>query len=122
MLRWLGLLSPDDAFRLHPKIRWAALSRETGIVEFSQVRPGVVSHTSDAEDRAFMEMGPLIMTSLAQRLTPEGKAGKLECVIACFEKDYVLMAKVGDGYLAISVGREEALIVFQEIIPHILKL
>jgi predicted regulator of Ras-like GTPase activity (Roadblock/LC7/MglB family) len=69
-----------------------------------------------------MEMGPLIMTSLAQRLTPEGKAGKLECVIACFEKDYVLMAKVGDGYLAVSVEREQALTIFQEIIPRILKL
>jgi hypothetical protein len=69
-----------------------------------------------------MEMGPLIMTSLAQRLTPEGKAGKLECVIACFEKDCVLMAKVRDGYLAISVEREQGLIVFQEIIPHILGL
>ena len=116
------MLGPDDAFRLHPKIRWAALSRETGTVEFSQMRPGVVSHTSEAEDRAFMEIGPLIMTSLAQRLTPEGKAGKLECVIACFEKDYVLMAKVRDGYLAISVEREHGLIVFQEIIPHILGL
>jgi hypothetical protein len=62
------------------------------------------------------------MSGLAERLTPEGKAGKLECVIACFEKDYVLMAKVRDGHLALSVERDQALGVFQEIIPHILKL
>jgi len=116
------VLTPDDVFRLHPKIRWAALSREAGIVEFSRMRPGVVSHTSDAEDRAFMEIGPLVMSGLAERLTPEGKAGKLECVIACFEKDYVLMAKVRDGYLAISVERDQALTVFQQAIPQILKL
>jgi hypothetical protein len=69
-----------------------------------------------------MEMSPLIMTGLAQRLTPEGKAGKLECIIACFEKVYVLMSKVRDGYLALSVERDQALTVFQEIIPRILKL
>jgi hypothetical protein len=86
------------------------------------MRPGVISHTSDAEDRAFMEMGPLIMSSLAERLTPQGKAGRLECVIACYEKDYVLMAKVKDGYLALSVERDQALAIFQEIIPRTVKL
>ena len=69
-----------------------------------------------------MKIGPLFMTGIAERLTPEGKAGKLECVIACFEKDYVLIAKVGNGHLAISVDRDHALAVFQEIIPRVLKL
>jgi predicted regulator of Ras-like GTPase activity (Roadblock/LC7/MglB family) len=69
-----------------------------------------------------MEMGPLVMSGLAERLTPEGKAGQLECVIVCFEKDYVLMAKVRDGYLALSVESDQALTIFQEIIPRIVKL
>jgi hypothetical protein len=44
------------------------------------------------------------------------KAGKLECVIACYEKDYVLMAQVPEGHLAISVDRDHALGVFRKII------
>jgi hypothetical protein len=86
------------------------------------MRRGVESHTSDSEDRAFMEIGPLLISGLAQRLTPEGKAGKLECVIACFEKDYVLLTMTKDGQLAMSVDKQHALTVFQEILPKILKL
>lgn len=69
-----------------------------------------------------MKIGPLFMTGIAERLTPEGKAGKLECVIACFEKDCVLVAKAGNGHLAISVDRNDALAVFQEILPQVIKL
>jgi hypothetical protein len=69
-----------------------------------------------------MEMGPLFMTGLGERLTPEGKAGRLECVIACFEKDCVLMAKFGDGHLAMSADKAYALSVFQDVIPKIAKL
>jgi len=116
------LLTPDDVFRLHAKIRWAALSRESGMVVFSQMRPGFESLTPDDTDRAFMETGPLFITGIAQRLTPEGKAGNLECVIACFEKDCVLMAKVQDCYLALSVETADALRVFNEIKPMFLNL
>ena len=116
------LLTPDGVFRLHPEIRWAAFCKKPNMVEFSQMRTGIESYTSDATDKTFMEIGPLVMTSVAERLTPEGKAGKLECVIACFEKDYVLIAKVGNGHLAISVDRDHALVVFQKIIPRVLKL
>lgn len=116
------MLTADDVFRLHPKIRWAALSTDPTTVVFSQMRPGVKSHTPNSEDKAFMEMGPLFITGVAERLTPQGTAGKLECVIACFEKDCVLMTKVPDGHLALSVDAPDALSVFQEIMPQILKL
>jgi hypothetical protein len=92
------------------------------MVVFSQMRPGVASYTSDAEDRAFMEMGPLLMTGLALRLTPNSKAGKLEYIMACFEKDCVLMTKVEDGFLAMSVDTPDALEVFHEVEEEILKL
>jgi hypothetical protein len=82
----------------------------------------ITASALDAEDRAFMEMGPLFMTSIAERLTPEGKAGKLDCVIACFEKDCVLMAKVREGYLALSVETDDALQVFSQVRPEILRL
>jgi len=83
------------------------------------MRKDVESYTPDADDRAFMEMGPLFMTGLAQRLTPEGKAGGLECVIACFEKDCVLMTQIGKDHLAISVDRDQALALINEILPQL---
>lgn len=69
-----------------------------------------------------MEIGPLFMTGIAERLTPDLKAGKLECVIACFEKDCVLVTRTREGHLALSVDKDEALPVLNEIIPQILKL
>ena len=116
------MLTADDVFRLHPKIRWAALSTDPTTVIFSQMRPGVESYTPNSADKAFMEMGPLFMTGMAERLSPQGMAGKLECVIACFEKDCVLMTVVPDGHLALSVDSHDALSVFQEIRPQILRL
>lgn len=106
---------------MHPKIRWTAYSVD-GKVVFCEMRAGLQSYTSDAEDRAFMELGPLIMSGVAERLTPSGGAGRLESVIVNLEKDSVLLARVGTGYLAVSVDRADALSVFQEIEPLIKKL
>jgi hypothetical protein len=106
---------------LHPKIRWAAYSVD-GKVVFCQMRAGLQSYTSDAEDRAFMELGPLIMSGVAERLTPSGGAGRLESVVVNLEKDSVLLTRVGSGYLAVSADRADAVSVFQEIEPLIGKL
>jgi len=83
---------------------------------------GRESYTPNEEDRAFMEMAPALLTDAVQRLAHDDKAGKLEGVIACFGKVYVLVAKVKEGCLAISVNKEEALLAFKEIMPQVLKL
>lgn len=114
-------LAPEEVFRLHPKIRWAAFSTD-GKVAFCEMRPGQKSYTSDAEDRAFMQLGPVIMSGVAERLTPTGGAGKLQSVIVNMEKDSVLLTKIREGYLAISVERGEAFVVLQEIESSIRKL
>jgi len=117
----VGLLTPSDVFHLHPKIRWAAFSAD-GSVVFSEMRSGVESLTEESEDKAFMELGPLFMTSIAERLTPGGKAGRLESVIACFEKDCVMLVGVKGGHLAFSVDTVDAFSVFQDILPGLAKL
>jgi len=86
------------------------------------MRTGVKSHTSEAEDRAFMEFGPHLLSGVADRLSPSGGAGRVESLIVNFEKDSVLLTKVRDGHLAISVDKPEALSVFQEIRASILQL
>lgn len=89
---------------------------------FSEMRPGVESYTSDSEDRAFMELGPLIMSGVAERLTQSGSAGRLQSVIVNLEKDSILLTKVRNGYLGISVDRAEAFNVFKEIEASIQQL
>jgi len=107
-------LSPEDVFGLDARIRWAAFSVD-GKVVFCEMRPGVQSYTSDAEDRAFMELGPLIMSGVAERLTQTGGAGKLQSVIVNLEKDSILLMRVRGGYLATSADRADAFDVFQKI-------
>ena len=106
-------------FQLHPKIRWAAFASDDGEVLFSKMRAGVESYTTEAEDRAFMELGPLFMTSLAERLTPSGKAGGLESVIVNLDKDAVLIMKVQNGHLAISADRADSVDAFLRVSPII---
>ena len=62
-----------------------------------------------------MELGPLIMSGVAEKLTHSGSAGRLQSIVVNLEKDSVLVTKVGTGFLAISVNRAEAFGVFQEI-------
>jgi len=117
----VSVITANDVFRLHPKIRWAALSRD-GSLAFCSMRPGVQSFTDDTEDRAFMELGPIFLTGVAERLTPQEKAGKLESVIACFEKGCVMLVNGEEGNLAVSADKADAFSVFTEIMPSLAKL
>ena len=115
-------LTPEEVFRLHGKIRWAAFTVDSGAVVFCKMRPGVESHTPEEADRSFMELGPLIITGVSERMTPAWSAGRLESVIINFEKDSILLAKVRGGHLAVSADRADAPKVFQEIAEHIMTL
>lgn len=107
-------LSPEELFRVHTKIRWVAFC-DDGKVVFCQMRPGVESYTSNEDDRAFMQFGPLIVSGVAERLTHSGGAGKLQSVVVNLDKDSVLLMKFRYGFLELSVDRNEAFGVFQEI-------
>jgi hypothetical protein len=115
------ILTPQKIFGLHPRIRWTAFTRN-GTVVFCQMRPRVKSYTSDETDRSFMELGPLILTGVSERMTPGASAGIIESIIINFEKDSLLLVRVKDGNLAISVDRPDAHVVFQEIESRIKKV
>jgi hypothetical protein len=86
------------------------------------MRPGVLNYTSDEADRSFMELGPLLLTGISERLsTPKG-TGRVESVIINFEKDSVLLTKLEHGFLAVSADRAHALRVFEEVAGSIRKL
>ena len=86
------------------------------------MRKGIKSHTSDEDDRTFMEFGPMLIHGISERLSPHGEVGRLENIIISFESDSVLLIQLGDGHLALSVNRAEAMTVFSEIDAEIKKL
>ena len=86
------------------------------------MRPGIKSYTAEKDDESFMRLGPIFLTGVAQRLSPDDRAGKLVCVIACFEKDSVMIMQVGEGHLAVSVEEDDALTVFKKVLPQLQKL
>jgi len=120
-LRLLYLLTPEDVFRLHPKIRWA-LSRESGGLVFSKLRPGISRYGKDEDDRKFMEFGPQFLIGIAGGLSPSNGTEQIHSLIINLEKYSALITRVQDGYLAISVDRSDALRVFEEVEPNIRKL
>ena len=122
MRRLSAPISAEEIFRLHPKIRWASFSTESGKIAFSQMRPGLTSYTTEEQDMAFMEFGPQLMTGIAERLSPTGGAGKVQSVIVNLEKDSVLLAPLRRGDLAISTDRADAVEVFKEVEPMIRRL
>ena len=116
------LISPEEVFQLHSKIRWASFSTESGRIAFSQMRPGLTSYTPEKDDRAFMEFGPQMMTGIAERLSTTGRAGKVQSLTVNLDKDAVLLAPLRGGYLAISADRADAPAVFKEVEPMIRRL
>lgn len=112
-------LTAEQVFRLHNKIRWAAYATQSGQVMFCEMRPGVASLTAIETDRSFMELGPLMMTGISERLSSSEGTGKVESVIINLEKDSVLLSKLTHGFLAISADRAHALRTFDEVAESI---
>jgi predicted regulator of Ras-like GTPase activity (Roadblock/LC7/MglB family) len=83
------------------------------------MRPGVQSYTPNSDDRAFMELGVLLMCEMGDRLSSRGAAGKLESIIVNFAHDSVMLVDHGKGHLALSADRTDALRMFEEIRPMI---
>ena len=108
-------LTPERIFSLHPRIRWAELATEQGDVVFVQMRPGVESLSPADADQSFVQLGPLILTGVCERLAPW--AGPLETVISRYQKVVMIVTRTqGRKYLAMMIAKDDA-----EILPDILK-
>ena len=99
-------ITPEDVFKIHPKIRWVGLASEHGEVIFAKQREGLKSLSPEDAERSFMQMGPLLVTSICERMSPWG--GPVGSIIVNYEKVTSLIMKVKDGYLALTVEKEQA--------------
>jgi len=96
-------MTPEDAFKLHAKIRWAGLASEYGEVFFSKQRDGVKRISPEDADHAFMQMGPLLLVSICERLSQW--TGEVGSIVVNYEKVDCLIVKVRDGYLALALEK-----------------
>jgi len=100
----MAFSSPDDVFRVHPKIRWVAWVSEEGRVRFCQMRPGVVSHCPEEEDFRFAEFNPLLLIGAGERMARWD--GRVESVTVAYEKVLMYVRKFKDGILTLTVDKE----------------
>lgn len=112
-------LSAEDVFKLHPKIRWVGLASNRGEVIFVQQRPGVKSHSPEEADRAFVQMGPLIISGVCERLSPW--TGRVGSIVINYEKVTSLITKVKDGYLCLTVEKQNAPQTILEVLESLRK-
>jgi hypothetical protein len=96
-------LTAEDAFGIHPKIRWAGLTSEKGEVIFAKMRPGVASFTPEEDDDFLLQFGALIMNGVTERSGPW--LGNCEYVVIGYEKTIQLIVKFRENYLALTVDK-----------------
>lgn len=98
--------SPEHVFGLDPKIRWAGLATESGHVLFAQMRPGVTSLSPEDTDKSFMQLGPLLLTGVCERLAPW--AGPLEYVVSRYQKVLMIVKRLDSKFLAVTINVEDS--------------
>ena len=109
----------DEVLKLHAKIRWAGLASELGEVIWVQQRQGLKSYSPEDADRAFVQMGPLIIGGVCERLSPW--TGRVGNIVINYEKVTSLITKIKAGYLCMTIEKEEAQQSIQEIVKSLEK-
>lgn len=112
-------LTAEDVFRLHPKISWVALASDQGEVVFVQQRPDVRSFSPGDADRAFAQMGPLIISGVCERLSPWMR--RVASIVIDYEKVTSLITKVKDGYLCMTIEKANAHHTILEVLESLRK-
>jgi len=114
----LAELTAENIFRIDPKIRWAAFATPDGSVSFSKMRPGVKSLSPQADDEAFMQLGPQMILAVFDRFVKY--VGDVDIAVGDYEKLFMFVAKVKGGYLALTMDKE-AEAELERTIPKIFK-
>ena len=112
-------ITPERIFALNPKIRWAGLATDQGEVLFATMRPGISSLSPEDADRSFMQLGPLLLSGVCERLAPW--AGPLEAVISRYQKVVMIVRKLDRMYLALTINSED-IDKLQEIVDSLHKI
>ena len=98
-------ITADQIFNLHPKITWAGFATLNGELSFAKMRPNVESLWPPAMDESFAQLGPMLVLGVCDRLVQW--VGPLDHVTGIYEKVALVITKLDDGYLAITINRSD---------------
>jgi hypothetical protein len=73
---------------------------------WTQQQKGVPSFSPEDTDRAFAQMGPLIVIGVCERLSPW--TGRVGSVVINYEKVTSLITKLTTGFLCMTIEKEGA--------------
>ncbi len=79
---------------------------DRGQVLFVKMRLGVKSLSPETDDQSFMQLGPMLLSGVCERLAPW--AGQLETVVGTYVKVVLIVAKLEGRYLALTIDRADA--------------
>jgi hypothetical protein len=83
------------------------------------MRPGITSLSPEDTDKSFIQLGPLLLAEVCERLAPW--YGPLETVVSTYEKVILLVTRLHKSYLAMTIGKEDGGIL-SELIPKLNEL
>ncbi len=113
-------ITPEDLFRVHPKIRMAGLADPNGKVYFLQMRPGIKSLAPEEENRTFMQLNAMLVFGACERLSQWG--GAVMSVSVRYEKVIMYLCSLNKNILMLTVEKDEALETIPEIVRSIQSL
>lgn len=82
------------------------MATDRGEVLFAQMRPGVTSLSPEDTDKSFMQLGPLLLTGVCERLAPW--AGPLEYVVSRYQKVLMIITRHDGKFLALAINKEDS--------------
>jgi len=86
---------------------------------FATMRNGVQSFSPIEADRSFMELGPLLLAGVCERLARH--VGPADTIIIHYEKVIMLVTRLRGHFLAVTLNRKDAGYV-QEVLTKLLSL
>ncbi len=99
------VVSAEEVFAVSEKIRWLALTSDTGDVILNRMRPGVQSHSPRQVDEEFVKLGPLMLMGVAEKYAEYLKG--VECLVVWYKLVTCVYARLGSQIISVSIERED---------------
>jgi len=107
------VVSPEQVFAVHPKIRWVGMVTMKGSILLSEMRPGVERVTTEEEDRLMLELQAPFHREMNNR---RGKlSGPVGFAVVSFQAFYELHVPVGEYLVVVAVENDIPFAQLQEI-------
>lgn len=98
------VVTAEEVFGVDGKIRWVALTSNSGRVILNEMRPGVESATSEAVDESLSQLGPLTVLGVVERYSQYLKG--VDWVTVHFGLMTHVYSRLGSQVISVSVEND----------------